>query len=297
MAEHERKTGWNEFMNWAGTFLAQPNFEALEVTPKLQAVQPLTGLDLAGDDWFESLRRGLQGPDGHLVPWQVSQPFLEWADRNRRSAAEGLGALWTDDGSHGAERIDAFDAIVPDETVSRPGVFCNLAAFLLGARDPIRWPNFQLKALRHAYELTRFAGVPPKSSPGRHYGHALAFFDRMIAEGRLGGLALDNRLQAQGLMWVIACRKRQPDSYDLSPREWDAFEAFVELPSAIKKEQVAARAKAKAVLLQRKRPTQGFCPLCGNDDKVHLTGSAEDGWEFVCEGTDGHADPYRFVAR
>jgi hypothetical protein len=291
------KTGWNEFMHWAATFLAQPNFEALEITPKLQAVEPLVGLSLEGDDWYDALRRGFQGPDSHLVPWQVSGPFLEWAERSRRSAAEALGALWTDDDLHAAERIDAFDAIVPAEIVSRPGVLCNLAGYLLGAKDPTRWPNFQLKALKHAYELTRFAPVPPKSSPGRHYGHALAFFDRVIAEAHSRDLPVENRLQAQGLTWVIANRKRDPDAYDLTAGQWAEFEAFVELPSALKKEQTAARAKARAITLQKKRPTQGFCPLCGNDDKLRLTGSAEDGWEYLCEGTDGHAEPYRFAAR
>ena len=129
--------------------------------------------------------RGFQNKDNNIVPWQSSVPFLEWAEADGDAAREALRALWSAEDLDGPTRIDAFDSLVPPEVLPRPGVFCNLAAYLLGAKDPQRWPNYRIRALEDAYELTRFPLIPRKAPSGEYYGHALAFFDAMVAEGRL----------------------------------------------------------------------------------------------------------------
>jgi hypothetical protein len=156
--------------------------------------------------------------------------------------------------------------------------------------NPVRWPNYRITALDLAYELARFPGIPTKSSPGEHYGHALSFFDATIDEGEKRGIAVKDRLDAQGAMWVIAGGgARGP--YGLSADEWSKFEEFVEIPSAIRKEQAQKVARAPQ---QKKRPTNRMCPLCGHDDEVRLVGPEGDQWRFECSG-DSHSEPYSFL--
>ena len=189
MADRELKTGWDEFLYWAAKFISQPNFEEDERAYKIRAVSPLREAvsSLGHGAWYEPLRHGLQNRDNNLVDWRVGQRFRDWADGDRSTAGAALAALWADDASHGSERIDAFNAFVPKEVLSRPGVFCNLAAYLLGAKDPIRWRNYRVTLLERAYELARFSSVRKKKLPREHYGHALSFFDTMIEEARQKG--------------------------------------------------------------------------------------------------------------
>jgi hypothetical protein len=290
VAERELKTGWDEFLHWVERFVSEPSFDADERDYKVKAVEPLReAISRLDGGWYDALRRGFQNQNNNIVDWRASQSFLSWADENRSSAAEALKLLWSDDASQGAERIDAFNEFIPLEVLSRPGVFCNLAAYLLGAKDPRRWPNFKVTALNLAYELARFPGIPRRSSPGRHYGHALSFFDAMIHEARARGITLRDRLDAQGAMWVIAGGgEREP--YDLSLKERSEFDEFVEVPSKVRKERAI---KAKPESLQKKKPTTRVCPQCGYDDEVRLVGPSRDRWEFECQG-GGHPGPFRF---
>jgi 5-methylcytosine-specific restriction enzyme B len=292
VADRELKTGWDEFLYWAARLISQPNFEADERTYKMRAVAPLAEAvsSLSDGAWQEPLCRGLQNQDNNVVDWRASQRFRDWAISDEQSAQAAMSALWSSDNTHGSERIDAFNAFVPPEVLSRPGVLCNLAAYLLGAMDPIRWPNFKVTALDLAYELTRFPNISRKSSPGEHYGHALLFFDTMIEEAQTRSVPVRDRLDAQGVMWVIAGSGKN-GSYDFSTEEWSELDAFVQVPVAIRKEQSQ---KATPAPLQRRRPTTGLCPRCVNDDEVRFVGPEDDGWQFECAGGRSHAEPYRF---
>jgi hypothetical protein len=290
--DRELKTGWDEFLYWAAKFVSQPNFEEAERAYKVRAVAPFKEAmsRLSDGAWSEPLRRGFQNKDNNVVNWRAGQKFLEWTNTDKASAAAALGILWTDDTTHGSERIEAFDELVPDELLSRPGVFCNLAAYLLGAKDPIRWPNFRVTALSRAYELARYPNVTKRSSSGEHYGRALSFFDTMINEARLRGIPVRDRLDAQGVMWVLA-GGGAGRAYDLSAEARGRLDAFVAVPAKLRKQQAQ---RAKRVPQQRKRPTRGLCPLCGNDDEVRFLGSTGDNWLFECKAGVAHPDPYQF---
>ena len=120
-----------------------------------------------------------------------------------------------------------------------------------------------------SYELTRYPAVPKKSSPGEHYGHALSFFDTMIEEASTRGVPVHDRLDAQGVMWVIAGGgERGP--YDLSPDEWGELDAFV--GGSIHDPQGATQEGEDDDAQANNRPTIRICPLCVNDDEVRLFG-------------------------
>ena len=229
-------SGWDQFMYWAEKIVSQPKFRSDERDYKVEAAQPLresvTQLRARGD-WAGPLERAFRVQKGNLVDWHVTGgrgSFGEWAATEPDACGAALAALWTDHNSHGGERIAAFDALVPAEVIGRPGGLANLGAYLLGGLDEARWPNFRIGVLELAWELTRFP-PPANSTASGNYEHALIFFDAMRAEAAERGFVIVDRLDAQGIMWVIASGgDRGP--YDFSEAEWAELEAFTGVSKA-----------------------------------------------------------------
>jgi hypothetical protein len=294
-SEREIKTGWDEFLFWGERFFTDPVFEEDERIYKLRAVTALVDVrnQLESGGWMEPLRLGLTNKDSNPVAWQAADDFRSWAAEDSEAAAGALSALWTDDHIDGPARVDAFDALVPAEVVGRPGGLVNVAAYLLGAIDPIQWPNFRITAVERAYELTRFPNSPEQSSPGEHYGHALSFFDAMLEEAKVRGIPMQDRLDAQGVMWVIAGGGIENGPYKLTPSELAEFTAYFNIPAALRKAK-SAKAKSATKPKSNPKPTRGFCPLCASDERVQSQGPDGDRWRFVCTSTIAHLEPLEF---
>ncbi len=296
MTDGEWTTGWDQFMFWVEKFISDPAFTGDERDYKLVAVEPLASAVSevrSGGSWYEPLHLGLQNQKNNLVNWRSCQRFLDWAEQEPSACGEGLTALWAEGNLSGSDRVEAFDQFVPVDVSTRPGGLCNLAAYLLGGLDPVRWPNYRITALDLAYELARFSEAPSKSAPSVHYGHALSFFDAMMVEAKNRDFTIKDRLDAQGVMWVIAGGGAH-GPYDLTAEEWSQFDAFVEVPSKLRQE----RARKSASTPQKKRrPGSQVCPRCGHDDEVVLVGPAEDQWEFECLGGSQHGDRYSWLVR
>jgi hypothetical protein len=181
------------------------------------------------------VKRAIREQKGNLVAWQATAAtgrFNEWLDGAPRACGAALAALWTDQDLDGPQRIAAFDALVPQTVIDRPGGLANLGAFFLGGLDAKKWPNFRRRTLSRAYRAAGFPILGDAAPAGDHYKHALTFFDAMIYDAANRGCELD-RLSAQGAMWVIASRGRGP--YDFSEREWSALEAFSGVEKAPRK--------------------------------------------------------------
>ena len=77
-----------------------------------------------------------------------------------------------------------------------------LASLLLLGVDATTFPPYKPTVLRSGYRLV---GVEPEPSEpiGQIYQHALSFFDRVVQECLKRGVELRDRLDAQGVLWVI----------------------------------------------------------------------------------------------
>jgi hypothetical protein len=136
----------------------------------------------------------------------------------------------------------------------------------------------------------RFPAAPDNPTPGVLYDHALSFFDAMRcdamrcdamrAEAPARDFAIEDRLDAQGVMWVIASKgPRGP--YAFTDEEWEEFETFAAVPEALKKERREAR-KASPAPPKSTRPARPLCPQCGHDDEVDWVQRADGEWEDQC---------------
>ena len=83
-----------------------------------------------------------------------------------------------------------------------------------------------------------------------------------------------------------------PDA--LSPEGRSEFAAFVEVPSVVKSGM--SRGEVQVGAGTEEMSGGRILPSLRNDDEVWLAGSAEKGWELVCDGTAGHPEAYRLAA-
>ena len=295
MTEQDQRPGWDAYMEWAGRFASDPEFKRDELDYKRRAGLAV-GVAVAalrtGEQWLEPLRHAFLSKNNNMVDWRSYGRFLDWVERQPGSCSEALAVLWAEGDNSGPERVDGFDAFVPDDVSTRPGGLANLAGFLLSGLDADMWPNYRISTLDDAYELARFPTVPLKSSPGAHFGHALEFFDATIAEAASRNLPIRTRLEAQSAMWVIAGPGGH-GRYGLTDDERARFDTFVAIPNMLRTERKKKAAEPK----KPKRPSSRVCPKCGHDDEVTFVGPAEDRWEFECAGSSQHAEPYSVLVR
>jgi len=113
-----------------------------------------------------------------------------------------LAELWRD--GDVAPRLDGFLDLVPVSELGAVGAQLNIASYLLMAQAPTEHPVYKPTPFKRARDLTQIASPPAAASPSEVYLAALDFLDRFIEEAATRGLALRDRLDAQGLVWCIA---------------------------------------------------------------------------------------------
>jgi hypothetical protein len=284
--------GWDGFLEWASLFYSTPEFASEERDYKLEAVEPLRRcrqLLLGGQAWLPELRAGLTNAHSGNVDFRLADRYLEWAEAHPDKAAESLAGLWADGDAEGPARIATFDRLLPSEAASGKGTRLNLAAYLLGAIDPHVWPNYRIRVVEDALELTRTPPPPSDCSLAARYEHSLAFYDEIIARMSSRGISGLTRLDAQSLMWSVVKWPRRPSTFTVE--QWAELKEYRKIPAALRK---AALPPAKKVKIPS-RPLRGHCTQCNNDETTFV-GQQGDEWMFRCDESVQHVggEPYTF---
>lgn len=201
----QKESPWDAFIRWARRFYEWEGFEEAERTYKLEVtanLQRARDAVLSGsDDWLPLLQRAF-GPPNNLTPWRLNSAFPRWCSDAPDDALRALRWLW-DDAQPLAERITRFVAMVPHEATAR-GMRGALTTFLCMAIDPYTYPNYRDTPVRKGLQLT---GHPPFQGTRRDtvgiFEHMLGFLDRIIEEAAARGLHLRDRLDAQGVLWLV----------------------------------------------------------------------------------------------
>ena len=221
---------WTDFVAWAGRLYSEPTFAERERDYKLAIAGRVAEARsaLVGErDWRTALRRAFGAKDQNLVRWQDADNYLKWVDGQANgetgedSAEAALRALWTD-GDVG-NRIDAFLALLARGAAAGPGTRLNLASFLLLGDNPTEYPVFKPTPFKKARDLTQTKSPPDTASPAERYLAAIDFLDTFIDEAASRGLAIQDRLDAQGLVWWIAS---SPAPTTWSPTDVKRFDAW-----------------------------------------------------------------------
>lgn len=221
---------WADFVAWAGRLYAEPTFAERERNYKLAVaagVAEVRSALLGEHEWRAALRRAFGAKNQNLVRWQDADSFLKWVDAQAddevgADAAEAaLRALWTD-GDIG-NRVDAFLELVPRGAAAGPGARLNLASFLLLGDNATEYPVFRPTPFAKARDLTQAKSPADAATPSERYLAAIDFLDTFIDEAASRGLTIQDRLDAQGLVWWIASSPA-PDTW--TPADIKRFDAW-----------------------------------------------------------------------
>ncbi|MEU5931131.1 AAA family ATPase [Micromonospora sp. NPDC047187] len=214
---------WETFRRWATRLRQHVDLEEMERPQKIAAAertgQAAAALRDASEDWPDLLRTAFS-KDSNLVARQAHQAFMQWVTDEPEQAAQALRDLWRDPGP---AAIDRFLAHVPDTAAHGTGVRLSVASFLLGSIDPKVFPQWRAATVDTAYRLAGFAKPQPTASEGERYEVFLNFLDQVSDIARRGGLALRDRLDAEGLVWALV---NYPPSADWTTSEQEALTAW-----------------------------------------------------------------------
>lgn len=196
---------WREAIRLCRAILAdRPYFESQEITYKHKIAENVRAAVamLEGDDPARAaIGRAIKSPN-NLVYSVDRARVLEWAKDNDEAARRAIRAL-AEDGRGAAERIDAFLAEVPADTLDSPGAKMGFAAIFLMGLDPATYPVYQPGSIKGAEEILGWEPVRQGASLGEEYEHHRAFVAHFRDRLRAAGLDVRDMLDAQSLIWWL----------------------------------------------------------------------------------------------
>ncbi|GGS14469.1 AAA family ATPase [Actinokineospora fastidiosa] len=210
---------WTTFAQWAERMLDSVDLRANEREYKLATAAELARVkdSFGSDDWRAALTKVLRSTN--VVGWRERDAFTAWLAKEP-DAEDVIAALWRDSGP---TSIDRFRARLPVTAAPHSGAFVSIAAFLLAAVDPVAFPPWRATLADAAFRRSGFAKPEPTATDGERYAVYLVFLDQVRdLMGRVGK-PLDDRLDAQGVVWALL---NYPPPESWSPQEREGFQAW-----------------------------------------------------------------------
>jgi 5-methylcytosine-specific restriction protein B len=216
---------WHTFLDWLKRFRALPGFESEERTYKLELAAKLGAarqLVLAGDDgWHDALVGAFRDRNNNLTDWRRQQSFLDWLADDPDASRAALMLLWSGSDTP-TKRLRLFLDKLPPEVLGPTGKQLNFGTFLAMAEDPTALPPAKITSFRKAWRLTNWKTEPSGLHTADIYERILAFLDELVHDSAGWQTPLNDRLDAQGAVWMLL-------NYGAKPDEWsaDAWESFL----------------------------------------------------------------------
>ena len=208
---------WDAFIEWARRFdeiirgVAERGYK-LEIA---EAAKTAREAFLGGDpDWRERLEAAIGHPSNNVTGrghWRNGLAFRNLLDADEDAVREALHALWDEGDASPQERVSGFVDRTRAEGFTA-SMRIMVASFLLLGIDPAEFPLWQATPFDRAYGMTGW----PRAPGGQRYAHAIAFLDEFIAQAKARGLDIDDRLDAQSLMWCVTYKGWNPEEWDRS---------------------------------------------------------------------------------
>lgn len=198
----ERNPKWQTFARWLTWVSDRVDLDAAERAFKAKDVSRLRGVRDAvrsGDaTWLDSLSGYFGG--SNLVAWQQSDELLEWAQQDSEAARNALVRLWSKAAPLG---LDDFAAALPAGVLRTSGARLRASTTLMGADGRESYPPYSAKYVGTAYRITGYLAPQPSALDSEIYDYFLSFLDLILELAHAEGLALRDRLDAQGLLRTL----------------------------------------------------------------------------------------------
>lgn len=194
---------WSAFVHWGRRFFQTEGIRDEERSYKLKIVERINSakaaLQLGDEDFISALKAAFAGSN-NLTHHIQNQKFIEWASEDTTAAQQLLTHLWNE-GEDDQEAIARFLTEFPTEVISGAGTRTNMASYLAMARNAFSVPIYKTEPFEFGCRLTGFE-TPPKPEL-QVYPHAIRFLDRIISECGERGFKLEDRLDAQSLLFCV----------------------------------------------------------------------------------------------
>ena len=201
---------WGEFVKLAHEFIETGQLEGQEIEYKVEIAHKLKAAKEAvlngTNDWVELLGIALAPRQGHPMDWRAGSRFRQWCTDHPDNALRALQAIWTEDDSSVAERIRAFNDMLPQTVIKGTGTRMRAISVFLMGLDVRKYPPYMWSTFTVAYRYTGYDEVGWNRNEAGQYEHAMGFLDRFIDEAVKRGLTLRDRLDAQSVVWAIQDR-------------------------------------------------------------------------------------------
>ena len=233
---------WDEFIRQAQQYLDSGRLAEDELNHKLEIAADLeTARDavLAGEsNWHDLLKHALRSRPGHPIDYRLLADFNTWCSDHSENAHQALRLLWQGISPSVADPIRAFINRLPDNALrGAVGNSANVISVLLMGLDAREYPPYRVGVFNRAYDRTGYGQPAPNADEADVYEHALGFLDRFIEEAGERGVELENRLNAQSVVWQIPGMDRGAGPPDPVPPAVDDETA---VRTAVSLEELAA---------------------------------------------------------
>ena len=203
---------WGAFVGWAKLFYEWEEFYERERGYKLEVGKTLSAVKQSlrdgNPDWHDLLKTTFRDAHSYLTHWRANDALLKLDPPRIEEALRRIWGLSSPDSLQ--ERVSGFQKFGPFST---PGV---MASILLAGDDATRYPMYRHTPLRDAFRLTGYPSEPNNSLDAwERYEHALGFWDEFIKQSSYRSLEIQDRLDAQALVWCVT----QYGTEDM-PEDW-----------------------------------------------------------------------------
>ncbi|MGP0223578.1 McrB family protein [Paenarthrobacter sp. NCHU4564] len=255
---------WKQFMEFGALFTKTVDLDADEYSYKIAVAERLrrtreTFLE-RDPEWFEALRRDIASSG--LMNRYFMMRLIDLGRTKPGDLWQVIALLW--DGDLNTGRIDEFAlALRPynQEQFSVGGII-GFASLLLMGRDPHRFPPYRAQAAKKFLKLVGWDDRGANGDASLRYELLLEALDEIVRLAPEHGIALRDRLDAQGLMWTVM---NVDPTDEWSPADSAAFRAWrgdkVEsgesVPSSIRHAQTPAGLTISAGLRGQASPIDG----------------------------------------
>ncbi len=248
---------WDDFVERAKGFVASGKLQEEEIIYKTRIGEKLAtarNAVLSGsDDWRGVLENAFKDSDFNLIPWRLLDDFRQWLDSQPDAALDALRVLWMSEDMSVAgriRRIRSFCDRFPTDVVSGLGSRMSIIATLLMGVDATRYPPFRIRAFNNAYKRVGY-GLPDRNvNEAGLYDRALGFLDEFMQGAAGRGLTLNNRLEAQSVVWRIIGDETPPPSPPPPPDPIESLAADLLIPADFLREVDDLLAEKKQVIFQ-----------------------------------------------
>ena len=196
----------DRFVRWGSCFAEHPTFIQLELDHKLEIAGRLqlakSALESGEEDWLTKLKRAIQNPNNNLTNFRSHARLLDWCSEHPSDAKDALLQLWSGQ-ENIKESIRRFSSRFPTTVVSGVGTRLRIISFLAMAIDPHVYPIFMSSLFEKGYSLLGQDGPDHGADEAAVYANALELLDSILQEAKKHRLALQDRLDAQSVLWLV----------------------------------------------------------------------------------------------